>query len=593
MTSGEIADKRLSRRQFVGSAAAGAAALGAAAGATALVPKAGAVPTRGGGVAGSEYEVAVRGQPVPVPSSWSQTADVVVVGYGGSGAVSAITAFDAGASVIVLEKTPSLASLGVSPVKAPNQSFTISGGGGNTHMSGGNIAVPTNAIDGANFIYAASWGRTPLDVCQAWASVAVNIEAWLTAMGIPFTTNAASAATGGFANLPGAASYHYVTAVGDGPALFAGYDTNVQSRNIPVLFNTQATDLIQNPMTGEILGVQALANNSEIVNVRANRAVILTCGGYEYDETMKANYLPVYPSNFIGWPANTGDGIRMAQKVGAGLWHMNTVAGSYAAWIPEIGPIAFSVSAKTNGWIYVDTSGNRFWNENDASGDDWTLALANFNPDAPQYARIPTFLVFDEVARKAGAIGPTTTSYSTIPTQLGGTTYVWSSDNSAEIAKGWIIEGATSPSDLANAINSATIASTPAGTPRSLASQMVFNIKPATLTATINAWNAECAAGTGDTLFGRAASAMAPLQTPPFYAIPLWPSGPNTLGGPIHNAQSQVCDPDNKPIPRLYAAGECGSNWGFLYPGRGNNSENIAFGQISGHNAATEVPWTS
>jgi hypothetical protein len=221
------------------------------------------------------------------------------------------------------------------------------------------------------------------------------------------------------------------------------------------------------------------------------------------------------------------------------------------------------------------------------------LALSNFNINAPQYARIPTFLVFDEVTRKAGALGPTTISISSIPTQLGGSSYLWSADNSAEIAKGWIIKGATSPADLANAINAATIVSVPAGTaPNTLASNMIFNINPATLTATINTWNAECAAGNGDTLFGRTTLTMAPIQTPPFYAIPVWPSGYNTLGGPIHNAKGQVCDPDNNPIPRLYEAGEAGSVWGFLYPGRGNNSENIAFGQISGNNAATEVPWT-
>ncbi|MGA2199912.1 MAG: FAD-binding protein, partial [Nitrososphaerales archaeon] len=578
MTDESITDTKLSRRQFMGTAAAGAAALGAVAGATSLIPSVAAVPLAAGSKALAGGGVKAQAVAVQERSNWSQTADVVVVGYGGAGSISAITAFDAGASVIVLEKTPSLASLGVTPSKPANLNFTISGGGGNTHMSGGNIGWPTNAVDGANFLYAASWGTTPMDVCEAWANVAVSNPAWLTKMGIPYTLSTSSTATGGFAALPGASSYYYAAPVGSGAALFAALDAAVQSRDIPVLFNTQATDLIQDSATGEILGVQALSNFSEVVNVRANRAVILACGGYEYDETMKENYLRGYPAHFQGWQYNTGDGIKMAQKVGAGLWHMNTQAGGFAAWFPDYGPMAFSVSAKANGWIYVDTSGNRFYNESSASGDDWALAISNFNPATPQYARIPTFLVFDEVTRKAGALGPTTISATSIPVQLGGSPYLWSADNSAEIAKGWIIKGATSPADLASAINQATIASVPAGTvPNTLASKMVFNINPATLTATINAWNAECAAGTGDTLFGRAATAMLPISTPPFYAIPVWPSGPNSLGGPIHNAKSQVCDPDNNPIPRLYVAGECGSNWGFLYPGRGNNSENVAF----------------
>ena len=35
---------------------------------------------------------------------WTEEADVVVVGYGGAGAVTAIAAHDAGAEVLILEK---------------------------------------------------------------------------------------------------------------------------------------------------------------------------------------------------------------------------------------------------------------------------------------------------------------------------------------------------------------------------------------------------------------------------------------------------------------------------------------------------------
>ena len=40
-----------------------------------------------------------------MPAAWDDEADLVVVGYGGSGAAAAITAAEAGASVIVLEKS--------------------------------------------------------------------------------------------------------------------------------------------------------------------------------------------------------------------------------------------------------------------------------------------------------------------------------------------------------------------------------------------------------------------------------------------------------------------------------------------------------
>ncbi|MGA2200073.1 MAG: FAD-binding protein, partial [Nitrososphaerales archaeon] len=102
-----------------------------------------------------------------------------------------------------------------------------------------------------------------------------------------------------------------------------------------------------------------------------------------------------------------------------------------------------------------------------------------------------------------------------------------------------------------------------------------------------------CAAGKGDTVFGRAATSMLPISTPPFYAVAMWPGGPNTQGGPVRDAQARILDTKGNPIPRLYGNGECGSIWGFLYAGSGGDmSELIGFGQISGNNAAMENPWS-
>jgi succinate dehydrogenase/fumarate reductase flavoprotein subunit len=56
---------------------------------------------------------------------------------------------------------------------------------------------------------------------------------------------------------------------------------------------------------------------------------------------------------------------------------------------------------------------------------------------------------------------------------------------------------------------------------------------------------------------------------------------------------AQTLDKDDKPIPRLYSAGELGSFFGLIYPGGSNIAEAIAFGSIAGENAAAEKPWTS
>ena len=60
-----------------------------------------------------------------IPSKWDKEADIVVIGYGGAGAVTAITATDAGAKVLILEKAPIE-------------------GGGNTRMAGGVIVWPSD-----------------------------------------------------------------------------------------------------------------------------------------------------------------------------------------------------------------------------------------------------------------------------------------------------------------------------------------------------------------------------------------------------------------------------------------------------------------
>jgi succinate dehydrogenase/fumarate reductase flavoprotein subunit len=52
-----------------------------------------------------------------------------------------------------------------------------------------------------------------------------------------------------------------------------------------------------------------------------------------------------------------------------------------------------------------------------------------------------------------------------------------------------------------------------------------------------------------------------------------------------------VLDYNDGVIPRLYAAGELGSFFGFLYQGGSNYPEAWAFGQIAGKRAAAETSW--
>lgn len=106
---------------------------------------------------------------------------------------------------------------------------------------------------------------------------------------------------------------------------------------------------------------------------------------------------------------------------------------------------------------------------------------------------------------------------------------------------------------------------------------------------TVNRWNAHCASGK-DAEFGRTRMLL-PIIAAPFYAIELSPTFLNTQGGPRRNEKGQILQPNGSPIPRLYSAGELGSIHSFLYQGAGNLGECMAFGRISGRNAAAESPW--
>ena len=84
---------------------------------------------------------------------------------------------------------------------------------------------------------------------------------------------------------------------------------------------------------------------------------------------------------------------------------------------------------------------------------------------------------------------------------------------------------------------------------------------------------------------------MGPVDTPPFYAMKMYPGGPNTKGGIDANAKRQALDWNAEPIPRLYTAGEISSVFKFTYQSGGNVTECMVCGRLAGKNAAAEEPW--
>jgi len=484
-----------------------------------------------------------------VPENWDMEYDVVVVGFGAAGSVAAITSHDEGARVLILEKMPE--------------------GGGNTRVSGGNIIIPTGK-EFINYLETLSFKTTDREIIEVFVEYAMKNGEWIKRMGgdiqvfMPLSVGYPETVSGAsFPHIKGAETivkYNIKGSLGEGPPskiLWNFLSNLVSKRGIKVLTNTPAKELLSS-LDGEVIGVIA-EKDGRTLNIKARKAVILACGGFQNNSMMKWDYLPVKPLFFLGNPGNTGDGIKMVQKVGGDLWHMTRLCCVVGFKTPEF-EAAFPIIFLSEGFIFVDKYGRRFVNEAGIEVHEYYRELSHFDVERMEYPRVPLWAIFDEETRRKGPICRSTAGYNR-------DLYRWSPDNSAEIEKGWIFQGRTID-ELSEKIS----------------------ISANILKETIERYNEFCKAGE-DKDFKRPKEDLRALKTP-LYAIELWPALINTQGGPRRDKESRVLDPDGKPIPRLYGAGELGSIWGFLYQGACNISEAMVFGQIAGRNAALETPWS-
>ena len=485
------------------------------------------------------------------PQRWDVESDVVVVGLGAAGVAAAVTAHDLGAKVVVLEKAPEGEE------------------GGNTRVAGQGYLNTSSAEQAIAYLTALCGPYTiPETMAWAWAEEMCRNNEWLKSLGGDPQEHQHPPVGIEFPNLPGSDCVHKFH---DGPTYGYSYtwqlfERLVRERPIPILYETPGRELIQHGITKEILGVRAERGNKSVY-VKARKAVVLTCGGFENNQEMIRNYLPGVPYCYTsGTPYNEGDGIAMAMSVGADLWHMNNYAGpSMALKVPEI-RTTFSMQAlhyskkMPGGMIVVGPDAERFTDEKFKTRHGKIPVHGCWLPLATP---CPMFLVFDHTLFSAGPLYDKHPSHGW--TQIIER-YDWSGDNSAELAKGWI-KTAESLAGLAE----------------------VVGLDPARLVDTVGRWNRHCGANR-DRDFGRTLM-LSPIIDKPFYAVELAPSMLNTQGGPRRNEKGQIVRPDGTPIARLYSAGELGSIYSYLYQGTGNIGECLAFGRISGRNAAAETPW--
>lgn len=329
----------------------------------------------------------------------------------------------------------------------------------------------------------------------------------------------------------------------------------VDNDNITHKLNAPLTALVQDPDSKAVLG-GVYEFEGETVYVKANKGVIMCCGGFENNAQMRADYLSATTARCIAGRMNTGDGHYICSRIGADMWHMNSCAGFWTSVSPIEGPDVTMRTPKQFG-ITVAPNGRRFFMDWDSDHEhDWEVIDQNpldinvgsrhghmqFGGEWP-HLPMPetTWYILDDNGYKSMMAYETAPNFE--PSSEG---YGFTADSIEELA------------DKAG-------------------------INKAELVRTVKLWNRYCEEGE-DPAFFRPEKTLTPIVTAPFHACHCSTTMLNTDGGPRRNEHAQIVDLNGDPIPNLYSSGEFGSVWCNMYNGGGNLGECLTFSRIAVRN---------
>jgi len=496
-------------------------------------------------------------------TDWDHEVDVAVLGSGGAGLTAALTAVTKGASVAVYEKAAAI--------------------GGTTAVSGGIVWIPAHrrgpeeltVADALSYLRAQSLefmndelvetfvhtGPAMLDFIEAHSELQFEV-----AEGFPdYKPELPGGRPGGgrsFNTKPFNLSRlgewaHRITAFpadwsnvgidaetrarihaavddqdGDlcvaGTALIAALLEALLNRGAAVHTSARGLDLLSSQ--GAISGIR-INHGGRNIHVRTRRAVVLATGGFEWDRRLVETFLRGPMHGAVSPPNNTGDGLRMAMRQGADLANMGE-----AWWVPIVQIPGDTIGGKQRSRsvrlertrprsIIVNRRGKRFVNE----AGEYNSMAGPFHYLDPRdgYVNDPAWMVFDAVHLKR---------YGFLGVCPGGEVPQWFS-GSADLTE--------------------------------LGAKTGINVDG--LRDTVAQWNCHVADGQ-DPDFGRgsspydaywgdtdaptlAARTLGPIDTAPYYAVPIAVGAMGTKGGPRTDRDGRVINVDGEPIPGLFAVG--------------------------------------
>lgn len=498
----------------------------------------------------------------------NKTADVVVIGGGGAGLAAAVSALDNDATVIVLEKMP---TLGGSTIMAGGQynavddarqqkykmrpeliaeleSYTKDKPVNETHKrlmkelatqiaeykASGKTYVFDSPQLHALQVFKGGDEKGNLELIERFAYGAEESIGWLESLGVEFQDQ--------IATVTGALwprTHQFVKPLVTGP--IEAYIDYIKAKGdaAEILLETQATDIIME--NDKVVGVKAKQGNNEVI-VKANKGVVIATGGFARNQEMVQKYDKHWGNlgnlKSTNSVSATGDGIKMAEDVGANLVGMEYIQ-LLPVGDPKTGGMAGNISINAANQLFINKEGKRFVAE-DERRDNLTRGLLE-QPDQVMWILHDAHEYTSEDVKN---------DFNETIGQLV---------ESGVVQKGDTIE--------------------------ELATNM--GVDPANLKATVDTYNKAVAGKIKDPMGKKLL--QDPFDKAPFYASKRVPTIHHTMGGIEINGDAQVISTTGSVIKGLYAAGEVtGGIHGANRLGGNAVPDTVIFGRIAGESAALE-----
>ena len=306
---------------------------------------------------------------------------------------------------------------------------------------------------------------------------------------------------------------------------------------------------------GAVVGVAASTPDGTLHQVRARKAVIFATGGFTHDEELRRNFLNVPVYGGCAATTNEGDFVAIAGAAGAQLRNMNY------AWMCPV-PLEKAVARRPDlsgmfsvagdSMIFVDKRGRRVVNEK-LQYNELAQAFFGWDPAAAEYPNLVLVQIWDQRSQDHSA----STEY--------GRLIVPSGADDSHVIKGDTLD------ELARRIDERLTRYTGVTGGLRLSSDFAANLEN-----TIGRFNELARKGVDEDfhrgeravqlLFngdvkdepGRTNPTMWPISgTGPYYAALVTGGTLDTKGGPKANADGQIVNDMDRPVPGLYGVGNC------------------------------------